>query len=89
MTVLEQIGAWGLHRLGTAAAAGEAHTSTDLRRRTALVLGNEAHGLDARLAEVIDGWVHIPMAGRAESLNVGMACAILCFEAARQRGTAA
>ena len=89
VTVLQQIGAWGLHRLGTAATEGEAHTSTDLRRPTAFVLGNEAHGLDEGLAGVIDGWVHIPMAGRAESLNVGMACAILCFEAARQRGAAA
>jgi tRNA G18 (ribose-2'-O)-methylase SpoU len=25
------------------------------------------------------------MAGRSESLNVGMAAAVLCFEAARQR----
>ena len=29
--------------------------------------------------------VTIPMAGRAESLNVGVACAVLCFEALRQR----
>jgi tRNA G18 (ribose-2'-O)-methylase SpoU len=25
------------------------------------------------------------MAGRAESLNVGVACAVVCFEALRQR----
>jgi tRNA G18 (ribose-2'-O)-methylase SpoU len=25
------------------------------------------------------------MAGRAESLNVGVACAVLCFEALRRR----
>ena len=29
--------------------------------------------------------VAIPMAGRAESLNVGVACAVVCFEAFRQR----
>jgi tRNA G18 (ribose-2'-O)-methylase SpoU len=29
--------------------------------------------------------VAIPMDGRAESLNVGVACAVLCFEALRQR----
>jgi tRNA G18 (ribose-2'-O)-methylase SpoU len=29
--------------------------------------------------------VTIPMAGRAESLNVGVAAAVVCFEAARQR----
>ena len=31
------------------------------------------------------GAVAIPMDGRAESLNVGVACAVLCFEALRQR----
>jgi tRNA C32,U32 (ribose-2'-O)-methylase TrmJ len=29
--------------------------------------------------------VSIPMPGGAESLNVGMAAAVLCFEVARQR----
>jgi tRNA(Leu) C34 or U34 (ribose-2'-O)-methylase TrmL len=33
----------------------------------------------------IGGAVAIPMDGRAESLNVGVACAVLCFEALRQR----
>jgi TrmH family RNA methyltransferase len=32
-----------------------------------------------------DEAISIPMSGRAESLNVGMAAAVLCFEAARQR----
>jgi TrmH family RNA methyltransferase len=86
VTVLEHIGAWGLRRLGTAVGRGDPYTSVDLRSPTAFVLGNEAHGLeDHTLGESIDGWVHIPMVGRGESLNVGMACAVLCFEAARQR----
>jgi RNA methyltransferase, TrmH family len=85
VTVLGQVGEWGMRRLGTAVASGEDYTSADLRRPTALVLGNEAHGLPESLTPVLDGWVHIPMAGRGESLNVGMACAVLCFEAARQR----
>jgi tRNA C32,U32 (ribose-2'-O)-methylase TrmJ len=52
---------------------------------TALFLGNESSGLDPALAETFTGSVAIPMAGRAESLNVGVACAVLCFEALRQR----
>ena len=51
----------------------------------AIVLGNEASGLPADLDTHLDGLVHIPMEGRAESINVGMAGAVLCFEAARQR----
>ncbi len=83
--VLATLGEWGLRRLGTRADAGEPYHRTDLAAPTALVLGNEAHGLPTSTASSLDGWVAIPMAGRAESLNVGMAAAVLCFEAARQR----
>jgi len=83
--VLATLGGWGLHRLGTRAADGTPYHRADLAAPTALVLGNEAHGLTAAAAAAVDGWVTIPMAGRSESLNVGMAAAVLCFEAARQR----
>lgn len=83
--VLGTVGGWGLRRLGTRAEGGMRYDQVDLAAPTALVLGNEAHGLPAGAAAAVDGWVSIPMAGRAESLNVGMAAAVLCFEAARQR----
>ncbi len=86
MRVLEQVGAWGLRRLGTAARAGAPYHQVDFASPTALVMGNEANGLPASVTGAIDEWVTIPMVGRAESLNVGMATAVLCFEAARQRG---
>jgi TrmH family RNA methyltransferase len=85
--VLGTVGGWGLRRLGTRADGGVPYTRADLAGPTALVLGNEAHGLSERAAGALDGWVTIPMAGRAESLNVGMAAAVLCFEAARQRSS--
>lgn len=72
----------GYRRLGTAARDGEDYATVDWSVPTALVLGNEAAGLRPDLD--LDGSVAIPMAGRAESLNVGMACAVLCFEALRQ-----
>jgi TrmH family RNA methyltransferase len=37
----------------------------------------------------LDGTVTIPMVGATESLNVAMAATVVCFEAARQRRTAA
>ena len=85
--VLGTLGEWGLRRLGTRADGGQPYHQVDLTAPTALVLGNEAHGLPAPAAAELDGWVTIPMAGRSESLNVGMAAAVLCFEAARQRGS--
>lgn len=72
-------------RVGTAVRDGVDYASADLGARVALVLGNEGHGLDDALAASIDAFVSIPMAGRAESLNVAMAATVLCFELARRR----
>jgi TrmH family RNA methyltransferase len=83
--VLEQCGKWGLRRLATTARGGRDYALTDLSTPIAVVLGNEANGLPAGLDQVLDEEVSIPMAGRTESINVGMAAAVMCFEAARQR----
>jgi len=80
---LSDVGAAGLVRLGTSSHRGAAHTDADLMRRVAIVLGNEAHGLSDEAA--VDEWISIPHSGRSESLNVAMACTVLCFEVARQR----
>ena len=77
----------GRRCVGAVARRGAAHTDQDLAG-TALVMGNESNGLPAGVEEHLDGFVHIPMEGRGESLNVGMACTVLCFEAARQRRAA-
>jgi len=83
--VLAQLGRSGWWRLGTAPRGGQDYACTDLSRPVALVLGNEAHGLRSDLEAVLDATVTIPIAGKAESINVGMAAAVLCFEASRQR----
>jgi TrmH family RNA methyltransferase len=83
--VLDELGRAGLRRLGTAARGGVRYTDADMTGPVAIVLGNEAHGLSGEVASRLDGLLTIPMAGRAESLNVGMAAAVICFEAARQR----
>jgi TrmH family RNA methyltransferase len=83
--VLAQLGRRGLRRLGADARASDPLDTVDLTTPVALVLGNEAHGLPPEIDAVLDGRVTIPMAGRAESLNVGMAAAVLTFEVARQR----
>ena len=87
--VLDEVGRWGVRRLAASASGGADYDSLDLLAPVALVLGNEAHGLPPAVADHVDQPVTIPMAGRAESLNVGMAAAVLCFEVARQRRRAA
>lgn len=86
--VLERIGRWGVRRLGAVARSGQDPAAVDLTGPAALVLGNEARGLAGRVDACLDGRLTIPMAGRSESLNVGMAAAVLCFEVARQRRAA-
>lgn len=61
------------------------HTEVDFRRPTALVLGTEAHGLPAAVTAAADVVAHVPIHGRAESLNLAATAAVLCYEAARQR----
>jgi TrmH family RNA methyltransferase len=70
---------------GTRATGGRRPDEVDLVHASALLLGNEARGLDDDVAAQVDGWISIPMAGSAESLNVAMAGTVVCFEAARQR----
>jgi RNA methyltransferase, TrmH family len=73
----------GLVRIGAIAHGGVEHTAADLTRPCAIVLGSEAHGIAVDVE--VDEKVTIAHAGRAESLNVAMAAAVLCFEVARQR----
>jgi RNA methyltransferase, TrmH family len=81
--VLRTLASWGVRTLGTTARDGTPYDAVDLRAPVAIVLGNEAQGLPDDLP--LDELVTIPMAGSGESLNVGMAAAVLAFEVARQR----
>lgn len=83
--VLEALGSRRLTRWAAVAHGGTPLYEVDLDAPLALVLGNEAAGLPASLGGVLDGGVTIPMVGRAESLNVSTAAAVLCFEVLRRR----
>lgn len=60
----------------------------DLEGPIALLLGNEARGLPGGALEAAEERVRVPMAGRAESLNLAAAAAVALFECARRRGAA-
>jgi TrmH family RNA methyltransferase len=61
------------------------YTDVDATGPVALVLGAEHAGLSNAWREAADQRVRIPMAGHADSLNLGAAAAILMFEVVRQR----
>lgn len=62
-----------------------AHDQADLTGGCALWMGNEANGLPNEVIGLCGHSITIPMAGKTESLNVGIAAGVLAFEAARQR----
>lgn len=70
------------------AASADAPSSVydeDLRRPTAVILGNEAHGLPGDVEALADRAVRVPIVGRAESLNLAAAATLILFETARQQ----
>jgi TrmH family RNA methyltransferase len=69
--------------LATSSHRGVAYTEADFHMPVAVAVGNEAHGVADDAA--VDGWITIPHAGAAESLNVAMAATVIAFEVARQR----
>ena len=67
------------------AGPGRPYDEVDWSFPTALIVGGEATGAGPGARELATEIVAIPMAGRAESLNVAVATGILLFEALRQR----
>jgi TrmH family RNA methyltransferase len=78
--------AQGLGIVTASPNSGVPHTSADLRRGVAIVVGAETHGLDEEWSLAADAEVRIPMFGRLNSLNVATSAALLIYEAVRQRG---
>lgn len=58
---------------------------TDLHKPLALVIGGEAEGASDEAQRLANGRISIPMSGRVESLNAGVAGSVLMFEVVRQR----
>ncbi len=85
LALASELSAGGFRTLATVVRDGQDYAGLDWSVPTALFLGNESSGLDPTLCGALSGSLAIPMAGRAESLNVGVACAVVCFEAYRQR----
>ena len=82
---LTQLQAAGIWTVGLAADGDDIYDDFDLTLPTALVLGSEGQGLRRLVRERCDRVASIPMCGRVNSLNVGVAAGVALFEAVRQR----
>lgn len=83
---MEEFLAWareGRLDLRVADPSGDDVARVRLRPPWALVVGNEGAGVGDPLRRAASGTVAVPMPGGAESLNVGVAAAILLYELTR------
>ncbi len=61
------------------------HTEVRYPGRFVLAVGNETRGVSREVSDRADLSIRVPIYGRAESLNVAMACGVILYEAQRQR----
>ena len=64
------------------------YKNVDYTQPIAIVLGTELFGVSETTLSYVDQQINIPMMGVAQSLNVSVACAIVLYEAQRQRQAA-
>lgn len=75
----------GLRVVAAVPRDGAQLPDADLRHASVVLLGGEGRGLPDALLELADARVSIPMREPVESLNVGVAAALIAYEAGRQR----
>ncbi len=64
---------------------GKSCWEMDLRQSLALIVGGEAEGASEQARQLANQQISIPMMGKMESLNAGVAGSVLMFEVVRQR----
>ena len=82
MEKLKDLGIW---IVGTADETSQSLYDIDLKGPIAIVMGAEGEGMRRLTRERCDVLVRLPMQGSVESLNVSVACGVVCYEALRQR----
>lgn len=77
---LKSVGVW----VAGADMQGESMRTAAMKGPLAIVIGNEGEGISKLVRDNCDFLVSIPMQGHIDSLNAGVAAAILMFEKKRQ-----
>jgi TrmH family RNA methyltransferase len=74
-----------IRSFSAALTAKKKYTDADLSVPAAIVMGTEADGLSPKWLSAGQDQVIIPMLGKTDSLNVSASCAVIVYEAVRQR----
>lgn len=88
----EDFNAWrrarGLALIGASLKGTVPHDAGDATQPSVLLMGNEQSGLPPEIETACDTLARIPMKGRADSLNLASATAIMLYDIWRRRGYA-
>lgn len=89
-TSFEAFDAWrrgrGLTLVGASLNGKAPHDAFDAALPVVVLMGNEQSGLSDDIEARCDGLVRIPMRGRADSLNLAAATAVMLYDVWRRRG---
>jgi TrmH family RNA methyltransferase len=75
----------GFQTVAAVVTGDKTHFDIDLKKPTAVILGQEGAGLPQDITTEVDLLVRIPMAETIDSLNVATSSAVILYEAMRQR----
>jgi TrmH family RNA methyltransferase len=88
-TTAAELARWKSNRqwllVGTSPHAEVDYRAVTYDAPTILLMGSERKGLSQELQAICDIMVSIPMVGRSDSLNVGVATSIMLYELFNQR----
>lgn len=72
--------------IGASLKGGPMAADEALPERVIVFMGNEQSGLNAEMEQACDSLVKLPMRGRADSLNLAVATAVMLYDVWRRRG---
>jgi 23S rRNA (guanosine2251-2'-O)-methyltransferase len=75
----------GIRIIASSEKAKHMMYKVDMTPPTAIVMGSEDKGISPENLKFVDEMVKVPLSGKIDSLNVGVAAALVMFEAVRQR----
>lgn len=85
ITSLNEIKRQGICVYASSLSASNYYDEEKYAKKSAIIIGNEANGITDEAGKMADRLIKIPMEGKVESLNAGVAAAILMYEVYRQK----
>jgi TrmH family RNA methyltransferase len=76
----------GAAMIGASLKGAQMGAEEALPERVVVFMGNEQSGLNAEMEAACDRLVKLPMRGRADSLNLAAATAVMLYDVWRRRG---